>query len=137
MSAIRIFSGFGSSGQNRRPEKVPMKPSRPSIMASETRPTRVAQFPRARVLAAGKPRLDFRPRRGRATERSGVVRALETKFLLFWAGQERDSVPSRSLPFAGTTELVRFAKPTGSTAQPARQDWRGLRRRFPDRKSVV
>src|ERR1035438_5123131 len=60
--------------------------------------------------------------------------SLETKFLLFWAGQERDSVPSRSLPFAGTTELVRFALPTGSTAQPVRQDWRGLRRRFPDER---
>src|ERR1035437_2268788 len=37
MSAIRIFSGFGSSGQNRRPEKVPMKPSRLSILESGTR----------------------------------------------------------------------------------------------------
>jgi hypothetical protein len=32
----------------------------------------------------------------RNTERSGVFLALETKFLLFWAGQEQDSVPSRS-----------------------------------------
>src|ERR1019366_4604356 len=27
MSAITMSSGFGNSGQNRRPEKVPMKPS--------------------------------------------------------------------------------------------------------------
>jgi hypothetical protein len=32
--------------------------------------------------------------RERTTERSEVVRALETKFLRFWAGQERDGVPS-------------------------------------------
>src|ERR1035437_10726217 len=38
----------------------------------------------------------FNPRRERATQRSGVARALETKFLLFWVGQERDSVLSRS-----------------------------------------
>src|ERR1039458_1904637 len=38
----------------------------------------------------------FNPRRERATQRSGVARALETKFLLFWVGQERDSVLSWS-----------------------------------------
>src|ERR1019366_553499 len=32
--------------------------------------------------------------RERTTERSEVVRALETKFLRFWAGHERDGVPS-------------------------------------------
>src|ERR1019366_9520466 len=35
MSSTRIFSGFGSNGQNRRPEKVPMKPSRLSIWKVE------------------------------------------------------------------------------------------------------
>ena len=30
---------------------------------------------------------------GRTTKRSGVVRALETKFLLFWVGQEQDRCP--------------------------------------------
>ena len=77
------------------------------------------------------------PRRERDTERSGVARALETKFLRFRVRQRQDSVPSRSLPFAGTTGLVRFALPTGSTAQPARQDWRGLRRRFPDERRPI
>ena len=38
--------------------------------------------------------LDFR--RERPTQRSGVGRALETKFLRFWTGQERDGVPSLS-----------------------------------------
>ena len=37
------------------------------------------------------------PRRERATQRSGVARALETKFLRFETGQERDGVPSRYL----------------------------------------
>ena len=32
--------------------------------------------------------------RERATQRSGVARALETKFLRFWTGQERDGVLS-------------------------------------------
>ena len=32
--------------------------------------------------------------RERATQRSGVAGALETKFLRFWTGQEQDSVPS-------------------------------------------
>ena len=36
--------------------------------------------------------------RDRTTERSGVVRALETKFLLFWAGQKQDNCPVRFRP---------------------------------------
>jgi hypothetical protein len=40
---------------------------------------------------------------GRTTERSGVVLALETKFLRFWTGQERDGV--LSLPRRGCRGL--------------------------------
>src|ERR1035437_7636066 len=35
MSSTRILAGSGSSGQNRRPEKVPMKPSQQSIRPVE------------------------------------------------------------------------------------------------------
>jgi hypothetical protein len=42
----------------------------------------------------------------RNTERSGVFLALETKFLLFWAGQEQDSVPSRSPATGASTASV-------------------------------
>jgi hypothetical protein len=45
---------------------------------------------------AGQDQLTFASQADRNTERSGVFLALETKFLLFQAGQKRDSVLSRS-----------------------------------------
>ena len=72
----------------------------------------------APALCCTEPRPTALPpsRRGRATERSEVAPALETKFLPFRVGQRQDSVPCRSFPYAGTTGLVRIARPTGSTA---------------------
>src|ERR1017187_8793361 len=62
--------------------------------------------------------LRFRSRRGRATERSGVARALETKFLLFRAGQRQDSVPPRGFLLAGTAGRAWFSgRPPSSRAR--------------------
>src|ERR1035437_484925 len=124
MSAIRIFSGFGSNGQNRRPEKVPMKPSRLSIMQSGTRLASPHDSPGgakgiaalALLLAARKANCVFAPGEEGPRSEAEWPAPLETKFLLFRAGQRQDGVRSRSFPFAGTTGLVRFARPAGSTA---------------------
>src|ERR1035437_5550345 len=45
MSAIRIFAGLGSSGQNRRPEKVPNEAVKTIHMKSGTRLAARQQFP--------------------------------------------------------------------------------------------
>src|ERR1035437_3767190 len=121
MSSTRIFSGFGSSGQNCRPEKVPMKPSRLPIRSVE-------HGSRLRTISWGSPGRSSigasigaggaetgpanfpNPRRERTTERSEVVRALETKFLRFWTGQERDSILSRS-PAPRSPQPASFASP--------------------------
>src|SRR5674476_1077418 len=102
MSSTRILAGSGSSGQNRRPEKVPMKPSQQSIRPVEHGSRLGNNSPwgsagrssiGASIGAGGAetgPANFPNPRRERTTERSEVVRALETKFLRFWTGQERD-----------------------------------------------
>jgi len=59
---------------------------------------------------------------GRTTERSGVVRALETKFLLYCVGQERDSVLSNK-----TVRRQLRPSPTANTSAPRRTErprWR-------------
>jgi hypothetical protein len=61
--------------------------------------------------------LVFPPQVGRTTERSEVVRALETKFLRFWAGQERDGVPSRS-PAPRSPQPVSLALPGPTAVTP-------------------
>src|SRR5450759_1154992 len=143
MSAIRMSSGFGSSGQKRTPEKVVMEPSGiqpknhtgynehnthllfsathtraavlgdqraeppawwraawPAVVGAQAT-TRAAPPHHGHQDGAGVSGTElaqvlFNPRRERATQRSGVARALETKFLLFWVGQERDGVLSWS-----------------------------------------
>src|ERR1017187_4249611 len=74
MSAIRIFSGFGSSGQNRRPEKVPMKPSRLFIRRVE-HGSRVRTIPPGR--APGRSRIGASIGAGRA-ETAGLSNLDET-----------------------------------------------------------
>src|ERR1035441_10142763 len=105
MSSIRIFSGFGSSGQNRRPEKVPMKPSSlstPKVKHASWLGTIPWRSPGRSSIGASTgaggvetgPASSSRSQAGRTTERSAVVSSpLETKFLLFWVGQEQDSCP--------------------------------------------
>src|SRR5450759_929895 len=139
MSAIRMSSGFGSSGQKRTPEKVVMEPSgiqpknhtgynehnthllfsathtRAAVLGDQraeppawwraawpavvgAQATTRASPPHhghqdgAGVSGTELAQVLFNPRRERATQRSGVARALETKFLRFWTGQERDGV---------------------------------------------
>src|ERR1035441_10589203 len=103
MSALRMSSGFGRRGQKRRPEKVPMKPSRLSIRkvehGSRVRTINPGGVRCSRVGgSAGAGREDTGPANfptpGGEGPRSEAEwsDALETKFLLFWAGHERDTV---------------------------------------------
>src|ERR1019366_2760462 len=64
--------------------------------------------------------LDFR--RERPTQRSGVGRALETKFLRFWTGQERDGVPSLPPSPGSFRPGVGFGRPEAAVL---RRRWRG------------
>src|ERR1017187_2569317 len=55
--------------------------------------------------------LTFASQADRNTERSGVFLALETKFLLFQAGQKRDSVLSRSTGHRAFNWLRAWVRP--------------------------
>src|ERR1035441_9189461 len=128
MSSIRIFSGFGSSGQNRRPEKVPMKPSSlstPKVKHASWLGTIPWRSPGRSSIGASTgaggvetgPASSSRSQAGRTTERSAVVLALETKFLLFAAGQEQDSVLSWS-PALPSPHPASLASPCPPAAPP-------------------
>jgi hypothetical protein len=69
------------------------------------------------LLVGGRPSYFFPPWRERTTERSEVVRALETKFLLFWVGHEQDNCPvavtDTSLSTAGVS-----LRPAQTTVPP-------------------
>src|ERR1017187_4608877 len=90
-----------------------------------------AQFPgeargapawaRARALAAEDTGPANFPTPGeKTTKRSEVVRALETKFLLFWAGHKQDNCPAAvtdtSLSTAGVSHFAKPNRYTGSAA---------------------
>ena len=61
------------------------------VCGTARRPTRPLQVSGTELALAGKTaELVFPPQAERTTERSGVVRSLETKFLLFWVRQEQD-----------------------------------------------
>src|ERR1035441_4871052 len=87
----------------------------PPPAASERRATTPGTTPLLQGQRGGAGRAE--PRRERTTQRSEVVRALETKFLLFAAGQEQDSVLSWS-PAPRPPQLVSIGcvQPTGSAA---------------------
>jgi|ERR1017187_3605154 hypothetical protein len=90
---------------------------------------------------SGKPRLAGRAEQdqptsasqaNRNTERSGVFLALETKFLLFHAGQKRDSVLSRSTGHRAFNWLRLWVRPVRPWPRARPRHWRGQRLpRFP------
>jgi hypothetical protein len=71
----------------------------------------------------------------RNTERSGVFLSLETKFLLFWAGQEQDSVPSRSPATGASTASVFGSDSLDFSHAPGLDTGAGLG--FPERLRVL
>jgi hypothetical protein len=83
---------------------LPLRVLAGSVAAVGSRTPRSWAAPRqgtGTVLAERRPaQLPFWTQAGRTTERSGVVLALETKFLRFETRQEQDSVLSRSPAFA-------------------------------------
>src|ERR1017187_3527726 len=133
MSSTRIFSGFGSSGQNRRPEKVPMKASRLSIRKVK-HGSRVRTIPEVERFGTAAPcasaggaeaQLRFRSRRGRATERSEVARAPENEVFALPGRTETRRCPVAVLSLRWHNRAGSFRPARWQHGPPACEDWRG------------
>ena len=102
----------------------------PAWLAGGGGPGDAPPRPLARRWRAEQAEEIFQPQAGRTTQRSGVVLALETKFLLFDVGQERDSVLSWS-PALPSPHPASLASPCPPAVPPP--TWDGTGRGVPGR----